>query len=109
MLGTLLMTSVGLFAVSQTIQPVRDAMDSTGDALRQQARVLSRGSDSGSVNGMSGGSGGGMSGFDLGSFTGAATSILGQVSKFADGQQGGNQPGINGQGSGEQGAAGVKQ
>lgn len=75
LLTGILMTGVGLLAVSQTIPPLRDAFNTAGDALRRQAQVLSRGSDTGAVNGLSNGLPSGTPGFDFGSMgTGGLTS-----------------------------------
>lgn len=85
----LLMTGLGIMAVSQTIQPMKDATNTAGDALKRQAGVLARGSDTGSTNGGSGGSG-----FDFGSTLGAVEGVVGQVGSVAG--QFANQNGQNG-------------
>jgi hypothetical protein len=66
-LSGVIMTGAGLLAVSQTLPPLRDAFNTAGDALKNQAGVLARGSNTGSTNTPS--MGGGASGFDLGSVT----------------------------------------
>lgn len=72
LLTGIIMTGAGLLAVSQTLPPLRDAFNTAGDALKRQAGVLARGSDTGSVNGLpsSGGIPSGGSGFDFGSTPG---------------------------------------
>jgi len=61
-LGGLVMTSVGLMAVSQTIPAVKDSFQMGGEALKRQAGVLARGSDTGALGGS-----GQNGGFDIGS------------------------------------------
>lgn len=87
------MTGVGLLAVSQTIPPLREAFNTAGDALKRQAHVLARGSDTGSVNGFSSNGLPGTSGFDFGSLGGGGSS-------FAPGGSGGSGGSSNSGGGG---------
>jgi hypothetical protein len=75
-LSGIIMTAVGLLAVSSTLPSLRDAFNTAGDALKHQAGVLARGSDTGAT-GM-GGAGNSGSGFDIGQ----ATSALGQLGQI---------------------------
>lgn len=104
LLTGILMTGVGLLAVSQTIPPLREAFNTAGDALKRQAQVLARGSDTGAVNGFSSnGLPSGVSGFDFGSGGGA----FAPGGNFAPGGGSGGSGGSGGGGNGTQIANGA--